>query len=216
MPCAWSRSTAIPSCCTIVRLVRHRALGYGSDMDAFRWIAVVISTVLGLGMARILTGYVTAFKLRHRMVIDWLPLLLAAIILGEMLQFWWAIAELGRRTSWALPDFSLLLALVIQLFLAAALVAPTEADLAEGQRAFARDGRWAFAVIAAFHLTAILANSWFWAEPVLSLPTASVVGLAALSVIGAAVNRRSVQIAVLAGYGPLAVVEILLQSPATY
>ncbi|MBH0236454.1 hypothetical protein [Methylobrevis albus] len=185
-------------------------------MDAFRWIAVVLSTVLGLGIARILTGYATAFKLRHRTTADWLPLLLSAVILGEMLQFWWAIAELGGRTGWTLPDFTLLLALVVQLFLAAALVAPTEADLAEGDSAFARDGRWAFAIIAAFHLTAIVANAWFWEEPLLSLASAGVVALAAISTIGALVNRRRVQIAVLACYAPLTIADVLLQSPASY
>ena len=34
-------------------------------MDVFRWIVVVVSTVLGLGIARVLNGYVAAFKARH-------------------------------------------------------------------------------------------------------------------------------------------------------
>ncbi len=32
-------------------------------MDTFRWLAIVLSTLLGLGMTQIVLGHVSAFKL---------------------------------------------------------------------------------------------------------------------------------------------------------
>jgi hypothetical protein len=89
---------------------------------------VVLSTVLGLGVARILSGFVAAFKAGGRVRQDWLPLLLAGVILAELLQFWWAIAELSVAKTWTLASFTLLVGLIVMLFLAAALIVPAESD----------------------------------------------------------------------------------------
>jgi hypothetical protein len=39
-------------------------------MDAFHWIIVPVSTVLGLTITRVLTGYVAAFKARVRLTVS--------------------------------------------------------------------------------------------------------------------------------------------------
>jgi hypothetical protein len=71
-------------------------------------------------------GYVTAFKARRQTPPDWLPLILAGVVLGELLQFWWAIAELATIKSWSLPAFTFLVGLIMALFLATALIVPAE------------------------------------------------------------------------------------------
>lgn len=128
-------------------------------MEAFHWIVVPISTVLGLAIARILTAYVGAFKARSRLRFDWLSLAFASAILGEGLQFWWALLELSVLKSWSLAAFTLLIAMVMALFTAAALVVPSETDV-DMRAAFERDGRWALIALTCFHLLAIVANSW--------------------------------------------------------
>ena len=133
-------------------------------MDTFRWLAVVLSAVLGLGVTRVLTGFISVFKMRRRTRPDWLPLLMGAVVLAEMLQFWWALVELLHRQHWTAIDFLLLVALVMLLFLAA-LIMPTKTDLAESPGFFERDGRWALLVLALFHVAATFTNLWFWNQP---------------------------------------------------
>lgn len=185
-------------------------------MDTFRWIAVVLSTVLGLGIARILSGYVAVFKLRAKVGFDWLPLLLSAVVLGEILQFWWAIAELGARTGWSLADFTILVVLVMLLFLSAALIAPTDGDLDQRTSYFERDGRWALMVLAAYHFAAIFANGWFWGVPLVSYVALLTALLGAISVVAAVVPRRGVQQTMAVAYCALAVFATFVDSPATY
>lgn len=185
-------------------------------MDIFRWIAVVLSTVLGLGIARILTGYVAAFKMRDRVAVDWLPVILSAAVLGEILQFWWAIVELAPRPSWSLADFTILVALAMLLFLSAALISPSESDLDRRAGYFEKDGRWAMLVLAAFHGVAIFANAWFWNEPVLSRVTLVVVLLALVSLCAALIRRRPVQQAMAIAYCLIAFVGTFVESPVSY
>ena len=83
---------------------------------------------------------------------------MAAVVLTEIFQFWWALAELLQRPQWSMTDFGLLIALVMVLFLAAALISPSEADLAEGPGFFDRDGRYALLILALFHVGALVTN----------------------------------------------------------
>ncbi|MBB3771579.1 hypothetical protein FHS55_002178 [Angulomicrobium tetraedrale] len=185
-------------------------------MDIFHWVAVVLSTMLGLGIARLLSGFVIAFKSRHRGGIDWLPLSVAGIVLGEILQFWWALAELATRPGWSLGDFSFLVLLVMLLFLAAALIVPTDTDVTNPSEAFARDGRWALLLLALYHGVAIAANGWFWNSPLRSVGTLLVASLAVTSAAGALIPGRAAQSAVVIVYCVLAVTGVIILSPIRY
>lgn len=185
-------------------------------MDIFHWVAVVLSTMLGLGIARILSGFAIAFKSRRQVALDWLPLVVAAIVLGEILQFWWALAELAPRASWTLADFTFLVGLAMVLFLAAALIVPTDTPITEPAAAFEQDGRWALLLLAAYHLLAILANAWFWGIALTS-PFNAIIGAAALfSAIAALARRRTVQAGAVLCYCAIAVASVLELSPLRY
>lgn len=185
-------------------------------MDTFRWLAVVLSTILGLGTTRILGGFVSAFKMRRLARPDLLPLLMAAVVLAEIFQFWWALAELLSRPEWSMTDFGLLLTLAMMLFLAAALISPSEADLAEGPGFFERDGRFALLVLALFHTVALVTNWWLWKQPVWSTPSFPVIGLVTVCVMSALTKKRRVQIAMAMLYLVLGLVGIVADSPTSY
>lgn len=185
-------------------------------MDTFRWLAVVLSTILGLGTTRILGGFVSAFKMRRRRTPDWLPLLIAAVVLVEIIQFWWALAELLQRPRWSMIDFALLLALVMQLFLAAALISPSEADLAEGPGFFERDGRYALLVLAAFHVMALVTNRVLWNQPILSAPNAPTIVLAGICLVAAMLKRRHIQAGMAILYLLVGLAAVLSDSPSSY
>ena len=63
-------------------------------MDSFRWIAVALSMILGLGVTRLLSAFVAVFRSRKHSKLDWIPLAWAGCIFLWQLQFWWAIIEL--------------------------------------------------------------------------------------------------------------------------
>lgn len=184
-------------------------------MDAFHWIVIPISTVLGLALARLLGGYVTAIKGRTRMRFDWLPLTFAAAILGVALQFWWALLELSPHRDWSLSAFALLMAMIMALFTAAALISPGEDDADLGV-AFERNGRWALVALAVFHGLAIVANRLLWGEAVLSPIQALEAVLAALCLVAGLVRHRRTQEAVAVSYVLLSVVDTLAASVEVY
>ena len=94
-------------------------------MDSFRWIAVALSMILGLGITRLLASFVAVFRSRNRSRLDWIPLAWAFCIFIFHLQFWWAINELpGLVHIWTLSTFLALVGLTLLLFISAALILP--------------------------------------------------------------------------------------------
>lgn len=131
------------------------------SLNAFRWIWVAPSIILGLGIARLLSQAVTVFKSRSRTVIDWVPLAWAACIFIWQVQYLWAVIELPSLAgTWRLADFLLLIGLSLLLFIAAALVLPDSELRADDTlaNAFQRDGRWALLALAGWGCNALLAN----------------------------------------------------------
>jgi len=53
---------------------RFWILFVGDDMDSFRWVAVVLSIILGLGVTRLLSSAVEVFRSRNQAHLDWVPL----------------------------------------------------------------------------------------------------------------------------------------------
>jgi hypothetical protein len=47
-------------------------------MDTFRWVAVGLSMILGLGVTRLLTSAVSVIRSRHHAEVHWMPLVWAA------------------------------------------------------------------------------------------------------------------------------------------
>jgi hypothetical protein len=130
-------------------------------MDNFGWIAVVVSLILGLGVARLLISALAIFRARRRAILDWPPLVWAATIFLQEVAFWWSLEEAASRvTTWTLPTFLVLVGLVLALFVAASLILPVD-EMAEGEslRAyFEEDGRWALLALGAFNLVVALMN----------------------------------------------------------
>lgn len=167
-------------------------------MDSFRWIVVPLSLVLGLGIARLLTSGVALFQSRRQAKLDWIPPVWAACIFLWQIQFWWSLIELsGTRQSWAIGHFLTLLALVLLLFVAAALVLPSEklttgSDLRES---FRQDGRWALLFLSVYFALAAVADWLLWEVPVVSLVTAEQLLLALLPLVYLSLPWHSARVA---------------------
>src|ERR1044071_6669908 len=97
-------------------------------MDAFSYLSVVISIVLGLGLTQILTSMGRLVRHRDRVRVDWLPLLWAFAILVVFVQVWWATFGLRNQREWTFVGFSMVVAQTAALYLVAAVPLPEQVD----------------------------------------------------------------------------------------
>jgi hypothetical protein len=188
-------------------------------MDTFRWIGVIFSMILGLGVTRLLAGAVLVFRGRHRARIDWLPLAWALGIFLSQLDYWWSILELPAIVgTWTFGVFAVLVTLTLLLFVAAALILPAD-ELKDGDdlaAAFATDGRFALVALAAYWVLAGLANEYVWGAPIVSgwilLAAAEII----LPLVVFAVPSRRVRAVLTLLFLVVAVWEIILSARTTY
>lgn len=188
-------------------------------MDSFRWIAIALSMILGLGVTRLLSGSIAVFRSRTHSKLDWIPLAWAGCIFLWQLQFWWAIIELpGLVKVWTLGYFLTFVGLTLLLFISAALVLPpTELSRDESlSAAFERDGRWSLVSLSAYFVLALVADWCFWHASPISLGGASLAGLIALPLVFLRSKSRRMQEIVTLLYVPLSILVALELSPASY
>jgi hypothetical protein len=105
-------------------------------MDAFSYLSVLLSIILGLAIAQVLQGYRSILLARGRVrhsvpVIIWSLLLLLIFA-----QAWWASFGLRNRHEWDFLSFTAILLQMVLLYMLSALVLPdvgsgASVDLAE-------------------------------------------------------------------------------------
>lgn len=97
-------------------------------MDAFSYLSVVLSIVLGLGLAQVLTSIGRLVRHREHVRLDWLPLLWAVAILVVFVQVWWSSFGLRGQKDWTFLGFTVVLAQTALLYLVAAVALPEHVD----------------------------------------------------------------------------------------
>lgn len=188
-------------------------------MSSFRWIAVALSMILGLGVTRLLSALVAVFRSRAHSRLDWVPLAWAGCIFIWQLQFWWAIIELSSLVKgWTIGYFLTLVFLTLLLFVSAALVLPSSELKADEDLAtsFERDGRWSLLALAAYFLLAAIADWLFWNVSAVSREGGYLMGLILLPLIYLRARSRRLQVAITASFILLSVWAAWSLSPASY
>lgn len=182
-------------------------------MESFRWLSVVLSIILGLGMTRLLTGLVGVFRARQQNAIDWVPLVWAVCLFFVQVQFWWALYDIPDM-HWTFGAFIVLVSLPALLFVASALLLPLETvHTGASLRAyFEEEGRWALIAVSLYFLAAYAANLFFWhasaLQPIEWLNLAQ--GIMPLALL--ATRRRSVHVIVTLAYVPATLANVLMAS----
>lgn len=92
--------------------------------DAFSYLSVLLSIILGLTMAEILLGYRSLLLVRGKVKFYAPSLIWSAIMLILAVHFWWASFGLAARQNWDFTAFSVILAQCVMLFMGASLVLP--------------------------------------------------------------------------------------------
>ena len=115
-------------------------------MDAFSYLSVLLSIIIGLGLTQLLTAAGRLIRHRDRVRVDWLPLLWAVVLLIIYVQAWWAMFGLRNLRAWTFVEFLVVLGQTITLYMMAAVALPEQVD--EGgvdlARYYEQQHRWFF------------------------------------------------------------------------
>lgn len=93
-------------------------------MDAFSYLSVLLSIILGLAIAQVLQGYRALLLARGRIHSDPAPLIWSGLVLLFAAQAWWASFGLNARSNWDFVDFAAILLQMGLLYMLSALVLP--------------------------------------------------------------------------------------------
>lgn len=97
-------------------------------MDAFSYLSVLLSIILGLAIAQVLQGYRALLLARGRIHFDAAPLIWSGVILLFAAQAWWASFGLNARHEWDFLDFAVILVQMGLLYMLSAIVLPDVPD----------------------------------------------------------------------------------------
>ncbi len=126
-------------------------------MDAFNYLSVLISLILGLAITQVLKGFRGLMQSRTRLAGYWPAVVWAILVLVISVQAWWAMFGLRQVPEWTFYGFSAVLAQTIVLYLLAALVLPDFfGDAPVNLRAhYYGQRRWFFALLALLIATSL-------------------------------------------------------------
>ena len=93
-------------------------------MDAFSYLSVLLSIIIGLAITQVLQGYRSLLLNRRRIVYFFPPLAWSACILLIAVQMWWSSFGLAGRAEWTFLAFSIILLQTVLFYMTAGLVLP--------------------------------------------------------------------------------------------
>lgn len=93
-------------------------------MDAFSYLSVLLSIILGLAITQILKGVRGLLLSRARVVVYWPTLVLCFLVLLASVQSWWTMFGLREVEVWTFPKFAIVLLQTTAVYMLAALVLP--------------------------------------------------------------------------------------------
>ena len=118
-------------------------------MDIFEYISVLTSIIIGLGIAHLLRGVASLVQHPGRHRIYWVHLVWVAYMFFNMAFWWWWQFNLGKLEIWYFPNYLFVLLYAVVLYLACALLFPSDMDDYAGFEDFFISRRgWFFGLLA--------------------------------------------------------------------
>jgi len=118
-------------------------------MDAFSYLSVLLSIILGLAITQILQGFRDLMRARTRLRMYWPAVWWAGLLLVICVQEWWAMFSWRAYAAWTFQGFAVMLAQTIATYLAAALVLPElrDEETIDLRAYYYANHRWFFAML---------------------------------------------------------------------
>lgn len=153
-------------------------------MDAFAYLSVLISIIIGLAITQILQGFRGLMLARSRLRPYWPSIVWAVLLLLISVQVWWAMYDLRWYRDWSFFGFAVVLAETVPLYLLAGLVFPDVAHAADTDlRAhYFGNHRWFFVLAMLLIVTSLLKTAVLYGH----LPSPLDTGYQALFLVTAA------------------------------
>jgi hypothetical protein len=118
----------------------------------FEHLTVLISIVIGMGLAHLLTTAHELVQVRARVKLYWLPVVWFVLIFIALVEWWWAIFALRTAVKWNFFYFLFILMSPVTQYLAAAFVLPDDSerghDVIDLRRYYFDNSAWLFGTLA--------------------------------------------------------------------
>lgn len=101
-------------------------------MTPFEHLSVLISIVLGMGIADMLNSAHELIQRRSRVRMYWLPMAWTVLIFLSLIEWWWASFALRTTVVWNFFYFLFVLVSPVSMYLAAAFALPDDSETSEG------------------------------------------------------------------------------------
>lgn len=130
-------------------------------MDAFSYVSVIFSVVIGLGLSHLLSGITELVKARRKVRFYWVHALwLALTFLGHIF-LWWTMWNLRLLRNWNFFSFLLILAAPVLLYVAASFMIPkVEPDSRIDLREYFYQNRSPFFIVNATFTALMGVENW--------------------------------------------------------
>lgn len=93
-------------------------------MSLFEFLMVLVSLIIGLGIAELLSGIANIIRYRGTTKTYWIHSTFVLIIFLALLQQWWEVWGLRNTPTWTFPGLIMMLSGPVGLFLVAHLIFP--------------------------------------------------------------------------------------------
>jgi hypothetical protein len=116
-------------------------------MENFSYLSVLISIVLGLGIANLLIGVAALIRQRSRVTPYWPAVVWMMTLFLIHVQTWWAMFGLRQVREWDFAAFAIVLMQPVLLFVMTALIVPESTPSAaamDSRSVYFREARWFF------------------------------------------------------------------------
>ena len=113
-------------------------------MQAFEYLGVLVSVVIGLAMTHLVLGIIRVIHSRKSTVVYWVHLLWVFNVLYLLLGFWWFFFAWQDLPEWSRAAFYLFIAYALSLTIAAGLLFPLTGSVSNFKKFFFEHSRWFF------------------------------------------------------------------------
>jgi predicted Na+-dependent transporter len=103
-------------------LARHPGPPWSRAVDLFEYVGVMVSIVVGLALAHILTGVSRTIQALGKVRLYWVHSLWTLNIMAYLVAFWWVIYHWSGVEHWNFFLFAFLLLYAVALYLISALL----------------------------------------------------------------------------------------------
>lgn len=129
-------------------------------MNAFEYLSVLVSIVLGLGITQLLTGFGRWLEQRHTFRAYAPAIAWAAFLLFLHVQTWWTMFGMSGHDDWNFLQFSAVLLQPVILFLLAVIVFPgPHAQTSDLRQNFHDQRRWFYGLLIAVIVASLLKDA---------------------------------------------------------